>query len=109
MEKLTGELKVHIKEYLSHEKNLSRAELVVVMMVIEGTINKDIAEKLQRREKTIKFHLTNIFKKLDVKTRGQIIWKLPLRLEKAFDPMKPTPLPEQKAKPELVLPVHLPA
>lgn len=53
--------------------SLSRSETAVVRAVIEGETNKEIANKLFVTEKTIKFHLTNIYQKLGVQSRAQLI------------------------------------
>lgn len=55
------------------KKGLSRREVDVVELVATGLSNKAAADKLFVTEKTIKFHLTNIYKKLDVKSRAQLI------------------------------------
>lgn len=52
---------------------LSPSEENVVRAVIEGASNKEIADKLAVTEKTIKFHLTNVYAKLGVHSRAQLI------------------------------------
>lgn len=49
---------------------LSKREAEVVEHVIEGLSNRNIAKNLGVCEKTIKFHLTNIFKKTGLKSRA---------------------------------------
>ena len=41
------------------------------MIIAEGMINKEIASKLYISEKTVKNHVSNIFKKLNVSDRTQ--------------------------------------
>lgn len=48
---------------------LTQAELRVVLLVPTGKTNKEIATELKLSDKTVKFHMTRIFKKLDVKNR----------------------------------------
>lgn len=61
------------------EIGLSGREAEVAEMVTRGYTNKVVASHLFVTEKTIKFHLTNIFRKLGVKSRAQlIVWALPL-------------------------------
>lgn len=60
------------KEYMM-TKGLSNREAEVATIVAKGLSNKSIAALLYVTEKTIKFHLTNIFKKLGVKSRAQLI------------------------------------
>lgn len=51
--------------------NLTRREKDVLMLLVKGNSNKEMAEKLFISEKTVKNHLTSIFKKLGVKDRTQ--------------------------------------
>lgn len=55
--------------------NLSKSEKNVYDEVLKGKSNKEIAETLFVSEKTIKFHLTNIFQKCFVKSRLELISK----------------------------------
>lgn len=60
------------------QKGLSKREAEVAGIVIKGFSNKDIANQLFVTEKTVKFHLTNIYKKMGVKSRSQlIVWCMP--------------------------------
>lgn len=52
---------------------LSNREKEVAQEVTKGESNKAIAAKLFVTEKTVKFHLTNIYKKVGVKSRAQLI------------------------------------
>ena len=54
-------------------RRLSRRELEVLEHVVRGENNKEIAEKLFISEKTVKNHLTNIFRKINVKDRTQAV------------------------------------
>ncbi|MCX4027317.1 response regulator transcription factor [Endozoicomonas sp. SM1973] len=51
---------------------LSPREQEVALQVVEGLNNKDISNKMGVSERTIKAHLSNIFKKLNVKDRLQL-------------------------------------
>lgn len=53
--------------------NLTEAETKIVKLVLTGLSNKDIARDIYLSEKTVKFHLYKIFKKLSVKNRSQLI------------------------------------
>ena len=55
------------------QNGLSRREAEVAEVVSKGLCNKDVASRLFVTEKTIKFHLTNIYKKMKVKSRAQLI------------------------------------
>lgn len=52
---------------------LSRAENDVLMYLRQGKSNQQIADMLFVCEKTVKFHLTNIYKKLNVSSRAELI------------------------------------
>lgn len=65
-----GEVNTLIKE------ELSERELDVFMLLLEGHTNRAIAEKLFVSKSTIKFHLQNIYVKLDVDNRTDAILSL---------------------------------
>lgn len=50
---------------------LTKREIQVLIKVAEGNFNKDIATKLNISERTVKNHLSSIFKKIDVSDRTQ--------------------------------------
>ena len=52
---------------------LSRRESEVFALIAQGKSNKDAAQVLFVHEKTIKFHLTNIYKKLGITQRNQLV------------------------------------
>ena len=52
---------------------LSKAENDVFALLLQGKANKEIADQLYVSEKTIKCHLTNIYKKLGVSSRAEAI------------------------------------
>lgn len=58
------------KEKVEDEK-LTRREIEVLKLLAEGLFNKEIAYKLSISEKTVKNHVSNIFKKLGVFDRTQ--------------------------------------
>ncbi len=51
--------------------NLTRRERQILKLLLEGATNLDIAKALELSEYTIKSHLYNVFKKIDVKNRIQ--------------------------------------
>jgi DNA-binding NarL/FixJ family response regulator len=53
--------------------DLSKTELKILRMVLRGQSNKQIARDVFLSEKTVKFHLYKIFKKLSVKNRSELI------------------------------------
>lgn len=48
-------------------------QIIIITEVCNGKSNTQIAETLGIKEKTVKFHLTNIFKNHSVKSRSQLI------------------------------------
>lgn len=58
------------KEKVEEEK-LTRREIEVLKLLAEGLFNKEIAYKLSISEKTVKNHVSNIFKKIGVFDRTQ--------------------------------------
>ncbi len=50
---------------------LTRREIEVLKLIAEGLFNKEIAAKLDISERTVKNHVSNIFKKIDVSDRTQ--------------------------------------
>ncbi|HWP93356.1 MAG TPA: response regulator transcription factor [Thermodesulfobacteriota bacterium] len=62
------------KDYSGHDKNrLTNREADIVNLIKIGMSNKRIAQRLSIREKTVKANLTNIFTKLQVQSRYQLL------------------------------------
>ncbi|PHZ86575.1 LuxR C-terminal-related transcriptional regulator [Paremcibacter congregatus] len=61
------------KVSLLHQELLSSREMEVLMELQGGLSNKEIARALEMTEHTVKFHLKNIFVKLDVDKRAKAI------------------------------------
>jgi DNA-binding NarL/FixJ family response regulator len=55
----------------AHETLLSGRELEVLRLVAAGSTNGEIARKLWVTEQTVKFHLSNIYRKLEVGNRTE--------------------------------------
>jgi DNA-binding NarL/FixJ family response regulator len=53
------------------KESLTRREYEVLTLIAEGLNNREIAEKLFISEKTVKNHVSNIFKKIEVADRVQ--------------------------------------
>lgn len=74
---MTKELVKEFNRITLHEKgkneenNLTAREIEVLQLIAEGMINKEIAKQLYISEKTVKNHVSNIFKKLNVSDRTQ--------------------------------------
>src|SRR5512138_1026099 len=54
---------------------LSQRELEVLRLIVEGATNKEIADELVLTVNTVKRHISNIFRKLEVSNRAQAIAK----------------------------------
>jgi DNA-binding NarL/FixJ family response regulator len=57
----------------SHTNGLTEREIDVVRLAARGWTNDHIAEALTISERTVRFHLTNVYSKLGVGTRGAAI------------------------------------
>ena len=74
---LTGELVKEFNRVIRRESTFQRDEILtsreieVLELIAEGMLNKEIARKLFISEKTVKNHVSNIFKKLNVSDRTQ--------------------------------------
>lgn len=71
-------------------KGLSNREAEVADLVARGLSNKEIANQLFITETTVKLHLTNIYNKMFLKSRNQlIVWCIPhLTFSPAFQDEK---------------------
>lgn len=67
---VSGEIKENNKDY-EKINILSRREYEVLVLIASGYNNREIGEKLFISEKTVKNHITNIFRKLEVEDRVQ--------------------------------------
>ena len=63
--------KVAREKEKDEEEKLTRREIEVLKLLAEGLFNKEIAYKLSISEKTVKNHVSNIFKKIGVFDRTQ--------------------------------------
>lgn len=57
----------------AQREELTEREKEVLYCLLEGLSNKEIADKLFISDKTVKIHLSKIFKKLNVKSRSQAV------------------------------------
>ena len=68
---LNAELKNSANNVSRETKVLSKRELEVLKLIASGNFNKDVGIKLGISEKTVKNHVSNIFKKIGVADRTQ--------------------------------------
>ena len=57
----------------SEDAGLTKRELSILVELPEGGSNQQIAKRLFLAEQTVKFHLTNIYRKLGVSTRTEAL------------------------------------
>ena len=55
------------------DAGLSERELVILTALADGMSNKQISQRLWVAEQTVKFHLTNTYRKLGVRTRTEAV------------------------------------
>jgi DNA-binding NarL/FixJ family response regulator len=65
-----GGEQVRAKERFEHP-DLTRRELEILRLVAEGLSNAELAKMLWVTEQTVKFHLSNIYRKLNVSNRTE--------------------------------------
>lgn len=62
--------------YLKRKKQvLSKAELRVKVLILQGMTSKQVGDKLFITEKSVKFHLTRMYRLEGVKNRAEFIIK----------------------------------
>ncbi|MDQ0862072.1 response regulator transcription factor [Bacillus sp. V2I10] len=61
------------KQTEQEDTTLTEREKEVLFCLVEGLSNKEIAERLYISDKTVKIHVSKIFKKLNVKSRSQVV------------------------------------
>ena len=62
---------------MSNLADLTARELEILQMVIAGKTNKAIANEMYISEKTVEFHLGNIYEKIGARTRLMAgVWAL---------------------------------
>ena len=67
--------KIKRSKKLAEEKSryVTKTESRIISLISSGHSNKEIADKLRVSEKTIKAHITNIFSKLNIQNRYQLM------------------------------------
>ncbi|QFT87257.1 Response regulator protein VraR [Bacillus sp. THAF10] len=70
---LTRKLLTFHQQQEKDENSLTEREKEVLSCLVEGLTNKEIGERLFVSDKTVKIHVSKIFKKLNVKSRSQVV------------------------------------
>ena len=84
LKKVINSSKAHMLQYPMYLKaeqsgeigEFSNSEKAVMSLLVLGEKNSEIAERLCVSENTVKYHLKNIYQKLQVKSRSQAIHKI---------------------------------
>ena len=66
------QIKLNLHHYLKVYK-LTQRENEIVIEICNGLNNKEIAKALFIEEGTVKTHLNNIYKKLNIKSRSELL------------------------------------
>lgn len=66
-----NELSIHDTQVASEPIKLTKREIEVLTLVIEGKSSKEVADLLYVSKRTVDFHLANIYDKLQVSNRVQ--------------------------------------
>ena len=61
------------QDSILEETGLTEREVAVLRALAQGRSNREIAQTLWLAEQTVKFHLTNIYRKLDVRGRTEAV------------------------------------
>ena len=63
---------IHPNQEPDDDFGLTKKEMEVIRLIAKGKTNLQIAQNLGINESTVRFHLSNIFSKLDLKNRTQV-------------------------------------
>jgi DNA-binding CsgD family transcriptional regulator len=77
-----------VREVIAGMQGLSGREVEIARMVVELKSNKAIARDLEISARTVSTHLSNIFRKLEIGSRAELV-----------ELMRGTPLPDTTADP----------
>jgi DNA-binding NarL/FixJ family response regulator len=58
---------------LDPDQDFSRKEREIVILISQGLMNREIAERLRISEQTVKTHISRIFRKVNVTRRSQLV------------------------------------
>ena len=72
LEKVVERRTIHFGE-VAERYQLSKREIEVVRMICEGWSNREIGEKLYISEHTVKDHIKNIMRKMEVASRNELV------------------------------------
>jgi DNA-binding CsgD family transcriptional regulator len=64
-------------------ERLTPQELQIALQVADGRTNRDVAAALYLSPKTVEYHLTHVYRKLDIHSRGELIRRFAANAERA--------------------------
>ena len=67
-----AELRSQVRQENNDRFNLTRRELEVISLIVQGCSNREIAKHFNLSEETVKRHLSNTFEKLNISTRLEL-------------------------------------
>lgn len=71
--RLSSENSARLLEFVAQDKQISKREREIMELILQGKSNKEIEELLFISYNTVKNHIYNIYQKLGVNSRGQMI------------------------------------
>jgi len=72
LERVVERRTIHFRE-VAERYQLSKREIEVVRMICEGCTNREIGEKLYISEHTVKDHIKNTMRKMEVASRNELV------------------------------------
>jgi DNA-binding CsgD family transcriptional regulator len=87
----SGDANHHVSRMVT--RTLTPQELQVALHVAKGLTNREVAAVLFLSPKTIEFHLTRVYRKLDVRSRAELV-RLLVREESRDSDDLPSLLPD---------------
>ena len=70
--KVMGHMRPQPENAASNWNTLTQREKAVIQLVVEGKRNKEIADELYISERTVKYHISSLFKKLRASNRTEL-------------------------------------
>ena len=68
---------IEIKDYFRKKYGFKEDHASIIYHIILGCDNREVAEKLGLSTKGVKYHITNLYKKMKLKRRTQFILSVP--------------------------------
>lgn len=69
-------LKRALEVAMEHSANLTKQEIHVRDLILHGLAHKEIAERMNLSERTVKFHACSVYRKYNVRDRAALVYAL---------------------------------